>query len=96
MSVHRSADTTSATGPQTVWKCDATNGALIVDVSAAASCYDLQPRWFVKIDSSVNSVTIDANGSETINGSLTYVLSNQWDAVGIVSDGSNWFVVAKK
>lgn len=96
MSVTRSIDVSSANGPVTVWKCDATNGALTVALSAAADAADLMPRWFVKVDSSANAVTIDPSGSETVNGSSTYVLSNQWDAVGIVSDGSNWFVVAKK
>ena len=50
---------------------------------------------FKKVDSSGNAVTIDANGSETIDGALTYNLNAQWSYVEIVSDGNNWLVVGK-
>lgn len=45
-----------------------------------------------KIDTSGNSVTIDADGTETIDGSLTIVLSSPYDAVTLRCDGSNWFI----
>jgi hypothetical protein len=50
---------------------------------------------FVKIDGSNNSVTIDANGSETINGNLTKVLVNRYDRVELVSDGSGWIIIGE-
>lgn len=46
-----------------------------------------------KIDASVNTVTLDGNASETIDGAATYVLGSQWESVTIVSDGTNWLVV---
>lgn len=43
-----------------------------------------------KTDSTANTVTIDAFGGETINGSLTLVLSTQYAWTILRSDGSNW------
>lgn len=40
-----------------------------------------------------NQVTIDANGTETIDGSLTRKLSTQYEEYEIVSDGSNWHIL---
>ena len=47
----------------------------------------------VKIDATGNTVTIDPSGSETISGSTTIPLSDQWGGVKIISDGSNWVIV---
>lgn len=46
---------------------------------------------FQKTDSSANTVTIDGNGAETINGAANYVLTAQYQSVMIWCDGSNWF-----
>lgn len=46
-----------------------------------------------KIDSSANAVTIDAAGSETIDGALTHVLTAQWQVARLVSNGANWLLV---
>jgi len=43
-----------------------------------------------RTNSHANKLTIDANGSETIDGALTYILYAQYQEVEIVSDGSNW------
>lgn len=43
-----------------------------------------------KVDLDPTYVTIDANGSQTIDGSLTYVLAQLNDAIIVVSDGANW------
>jgi hypothetical protein len=47
----------------------------------------------IKTSSDFNALTIDANGSQTIRGSLTFLLHTQWQSVTIVSDGANWQVV---
>lgn len=46
-----------------------------------------------KTDSSANTVTVDGNASETIDGANTFVLNAQWDSLHIVCDGSNWLIV---
>lgn len=46
-----------------------------------------------KIDSSVNIVTVDADASETIDGALTYELTDENESITIQSDGSNWIII---
>ena len=72
--------------------CDATSGTITINLPAAASH---SGRIFnvKKSDSSVNAVTIDGNASETIDGSTTQVLSVQYHALTIQSDGSNWHIL---
>ena len=48
--------------------------------------------YIKKTDSSSNTVTVDQNGSETIDGGTSYVLYNQYEAVTLICDGSNWHV----
>lgn len=36
------------------------------------------------------TITIDGNGSETIDGATTQTLSQQYQALTVTSDGSNW------
>lgn len=40
-----------------------------------------------------NTVTVTAAGTDTIDGSATYPLSAQFEAVTVVSDGTDWWVV---
>lgn len=46
-----------------------------------------------KIDSSNHRVTIDANGTETIDGELTVDLKLQYSYITIVCDGTEWFII---
>jgi hypothetical protein len=47
----------------------------------------------IKNVGAAGSVTIDGNASETIDGSLTETLTSQYDALQLVSDGSNWNII---
>jgi hypothetical protein len=47
-----------------------------------------------KTDSSINVVTVDGSGAETIDGALTYTIVNQNQSVVLESDGANVRVVA--
>jgi hypothetical protein len=49
---------------------------------------------FKKIDSSSNSVIIDPDGAETIDGAATYSLATQYRTVEIESDGTQWLIKA--
>jgi hypothetical protein len=40
-----------------------------------------------------NAITIDPATTETIDGLSTFVLSTQYAAVTIITDGSNWFII---
>ena len=43
---------------------------------------------------SANTLTIAADGSETINGASTYTLNSDNDSVILVADGANWVVLS--
>ncbi|MGI9411541.1 MAG: hypothetical protein ACR2OV_15790 [Hyphomicrobiaceae bacterium] len=47
----------------------------------------------VVLNAGTGVVTIDGDGSETINGATTVALSKQYDAVTLRCDGSNWVIV---
>ena len=64
-----------------------------VTLPAASSNTD-KTYYIMKTDSGTAIVTIDGNGAETINGQTTVVLYIQYDAIRIVSDGSNWFIIS--
>lgn len=50
-----------------------------------------------KINSSYqDTVTIDGNGAETIDGDLTKVMYIQNEAITLISDGSNWQILERK
>lgn len=76
--------------------CDATSGAFNISFPTAASVENGFKVSVKKVDVSTNAVTLDANGSETIDGATTYVLAEQYDFVTIVSDGTEWLIVANK
>ena len=49
-----------------------------------------------KTDDNANLITIDADGTETIDGALTYTdLNYQYAYVTIISDNSNWLVIGE-
>jgi len=41
---------------------------------------------------SANTVTIDGDSSETIDGQATYTMSTPYASITIYCDGSNWFI----
>jgi len=47
-----------------------------------------------RINSGANAVTVDANGSQTMDGNPTYSLGTQWKYIAVVSDGANWLISA--
>jgi hypothetical protein len=64
---------------------------ITVNLVAAATCgsgfkYQIKNR-------STNTITIDPNGSETVDGSATFDLSTQEASVTLITDGSNWFII---
>jgi hypothetical protein len=71
---------------------DATSGAITVNLPDAAG--NTGRRYSIKkVDATANLVTIDGDGGDTIDGQTTKVLSDQYDSVTVVSDGTNWFII---
>jgi hypothetical protein len=77
----------------TVYKVDATAGAVTVNLPAAAGVTG-KKIVVIKTDASGNAVTLDGNAAETINGAATLALASQWSKATIISDGSNWLQIA--
>lgn len=69
--------------------CDVSGGAFTVALPTAVG---IEGRIFIikKIDSSALAVTVDGNGTETIDGALTQVISTQHNSFTIHSDNANW------
>ena len=65
--------------------------AITVNLPAAASC-GAGYKYQIKNLSS-NTITLDPNSSETIDGSATFDISTQYSSVTVVTDGSNWFII---
>jgi len=48
-----------------------------------------------KVDTSANTVTIQGNGSELIDGFNTFVLTSWSDAITLISTGTEWLITSK-
>jgi hypothetical protein len=84
--------TYTGTGDETVILCDSSGGAFTVTLPAAAS-FTGKHYYIKKTSSDFSAVTIDGNASETIDGQTTTTINTQYEAIKIVSDGSNWHIL---
>lgn len=92
LNVNTITTATTLTPYYAVVLCNAVSAAFTVTLPPAADAtgvrYDIK-----KTDSSANAVTIDGDGSETIDGNLTVLVNLQYESVPVISDGSNWHVL---
>lgn len=73
---------------------DATAGNVVISLPLCSTAPSM-PLKIKKIDSSVNTVTVQANGAEliyNIGGSNTLVLTSQGTAVPMHCNGSAWYI----
>lgn len=70
--------------------CDTQNGSITVNIPAVSATSRL--LCFKKIHAN-NTVTIDGNGSEKIDGATTYSLTANDEFVQIINDATEWFVI---
>ncbi|MCP4113842.1 MAG: hypothetical protein GY737_00275 [Desulfobacteraceae bacterium] len=75
------------------------NRVLLVNTSGGAVTVNLPPAdeadvvpYHIKNINAANDVTLDGDGTETIDDSLTQVFSYP-DCLTVVSDGSNWYII---
>jgi len=66
-----------------------TSNTFTVTLPTAVSA---EGRSYVVKNSGSGVITLDANGSQTIDGELNVTL-NQYDSITVVSDGANWIIV---
>lgn len=87
------SDTTLTTSHNIVL-VDATAGAVTLTLPAVATY--VGPGYTIKkIDASANAVTIDGSGAETIDDTTTRILTMQYNAVEVMSDGTEWWLHVK-
>ena len=72
----------------------AAGGNRIITLPPAASAR-FRKYTIKKVDSTPNTVTIDADGAETIDGALSQVLTTQWQGITVQSDGTTWYRTAE-
>lgn len=74
--------------------CDATAASFTITLPAAASVTGLI-LVIKKIApaAAANTVTIDANGAETIDDAATQVIAKRYDSLTIQSDGTEWWII---
>jgi hypothetical protein len=66
------------------------NTTLTLPAAAANSGVEFTIK---KTDSNATTVTLDGNASETIDGSITYTIIEQYESVVIACNGTSWFVI---
>ncbi len=74
------------------------SGSCTITLPTAASSYnntDGIGRIYEikKIDADADTVTLDGNGSETIDGATTAVITTQWESLTIQSNGTSYFII---
>jgi len=69
-------------------RVDPTSGAVTITTPAAATCTGV--AFLVEALNVTNTVTLDGNSSETINGSATKTIGTAGRLVILRSDGTNW------
>ncbi len=92
----KSANYTLVSGDQgNLLNVDASGANRTITLLAAASAGDGYTVAIKKTDATANTVTIDGNGAETIDGSTTKVISTQYDTVLLACNGTAWFILAE-
>lgn len=86
----QSVSSSTTAGDQTFLLVDASGGAVTITLPTAAGIAD-RVYYIKKTDASSNNVTISPSGGQTIDGSSSFALKISYEAVMVVSDGSNWF-----
>jgi hypothetical protein len=73
---------------------DASTGLVAITLPTATGNNGVE-YIYKKIDSSANTVTLNAFGAETIDGQSSYILYALDEAVRLVSNGQNWLITGK-
>jgi hypothetical protein len=88
-----SSNSTKYLGDQQYLLCDAASGPFDVYLPTAAG-HQGRTYTIKKKDSSSNAVTLHTTASESIDGLSSYNINVPNQYITLITDGSNWFIVA--
>lgn len=105
-SVERAIAATGRTPSRTVTAdviATESDGFLAVDATAGAVTVTLPSAWryagrifyVKKVDASANTVTVEASGTDTIDGAASVALSGQYESVELYAQPDLWFVLSQ-
>jgi hypothetical protein len=81
----------AATAAGNGYECDTSGGSIVFNLPLAATVGAGKGYTFKKI-ATANLVTINANGSDLIDGAAALIIVNRYNVFSIISDGANWEV----
>lgn len=84
---------TTIAWPARVVLANATSGNLTMTLPAANSYADMMLS-VKKIDNTANTIVLDGNASETIDGANTQTLNTEFQCMTIVSNGTAWSIIS--
>jgi len=85
------ARTTTYTAATNDYVIDCTSGTFTVNLFTAVGNTG---RILIIKNSGTGTITVDPNGTQTIDGATTQTLSTQYSRVHIISDGANWKIIS--
>lgn len=91
-------NTSAPPGAPTVFIVTCDSGDLTIQLPTAASAHDSSSQasgqvTAKKVDNTPYAMIVAAQPGETIDGAATFVVMTQYEAVTVVSDGTEWWVV---
>lgn len=75
-----------------VFTVDTTAGNVTVSLPAAV-LHSGRVINIKRMDGSANTLTVDGNGSETIDGSATLLIPTQYESFTLLCDGTGWIII---
>ncbi len=71
-----------------LFRCDCTNGNIVIDLDELSSYGEDMKFAFVKTDGSANTVTINAGGADTIDDGTDHVISERFVVTAFIGDSA--------
>lgn len=78
---------------ETVYLCTGAGG--IIGTLPLAANNDGKVYFVKKIDAAAGVITVTRSGAELVDGAVSQPVTNQWDVIGLVSDGANWYLISQ-
>jgi hypothetical protein len=81
---------TVSNGDIVLWDTTAGNKVIDLPTAAAGINFVIDVK---KTDITANTITINPNGAETIEDAAEAVITDQYEAITTVSDGTEWYII---